>query len=459
MEMINGWLVCLALVAFGWLAGGPLIIGFLGSLAFGATAIASAGGATIPAYVALSFILALATASSRNFLSELGYVLRTQWLAQLVGFITLYAVATSYILPRLFAGNVDVVIPVGTMMARVPLGPTPGNINQAIYFVVDGLVFFTMAVLLMRQREQSIYTGLLFFSGLNAALGLIDVLTKLTGAGDLLAFIRTSGYAMLVDQDLGGFFRVIGGFPEASAYAASAIPSLAFSFIYWRNTQSRLALAIALVLLALLLFSTSSTAYISLAVLFAAYGTGTIRSLLSGRISVYDIGLFLFALFAVAGVLFAYLVNQHSVDPFFNMLLNATVNKVASDSAVERGSWNQLSIDNLFGTYGVGVGLGSTRSSSWALSILAQLGVIGGAAFLIAVGVLISCLLRKRSGLVGDLAQAASGAALAGLVALSAGGGNADPGVVFFVALASAAACLSRSSMRTPVSALATQEV
>ena len=67
---------------------------------------------------------------------------------------------------------------------------------------------------------------------------------------------------MLSHQVVGGFFRIMGGFPEASGYAVGgALPSLAFAFVDWRSTRSPFSLTLVVILSTLLVFSTSSTAY------------------------------------------------------------------------------------------------------------------------------------------------------------------------------------------------------
>jgi hypothetical protein len=56
-------------------------------------------------------------------------------------------------------------------------------------------------------------------------------------------------------------------------------------------------------------------------------------------------------------------------------------NKLGSQSAAERFMWNRQNMANFTDTFGVGVGLGSSRSSSWLLALVSQVGVIGSALF------------------------------------------------------------------------------
>jgi hypothetical protein len=67
------------------------------------------------------------------------------------------------------------------------------------------------------------------------------------------------------------------------------------------------------------------------------------------------------------------------------------VNKVASTSGEERAYWNYRSLQSLYDTAGLGIGLGSSRASSWIIAVLSQLGIAGSLMF----GVLIAAIVRS----------------------------------------------------------------
>jgi hypothetical protein len=122
------------------------------------------------------------------------------------------------------------------------------------------------------------------------------------------------------------------------------------------------------------------------------------------------------------------------------------LSKASSASAQERGYWNAMSLQSLLDTGGLGVGLGSSRASGWAIAVVSQLGVLG-AVFMVSLFVL---LLRGPSGLRArtdaeqdalDLATSVRALAAAGLVGACIGSGSADPGVPFFISLAVVTAC------------------
>jgi hypothetical protein len=56
---------------------------------------------------------------------------------------------------------------------------------------------------------------------------------------------------------------------------------------------------------------------------------------------------------------------------------NTLLEKGGSDSADERSSWNRVSLQGFTATGGYGVGVGSTRTSSWVVAVLSSTGVLG----------------------------------------------------------------------------------
>ena len=438
MELsIAGLLVCLMLWALGYAIGAPLIIGLFASFAFGSTAVASLSVTTIPIYVVFAGALLVSLASQRNFTTSLLDVLGKEPLAQLTCGLVAYAVATAFILPRLFANDATIIVPIDFILVEFSLRPVAGNFNQSAYLLLNGLLFFAFAILMHSQRQSDIRRGFLTWACMQALLGVTDVASKTAGLGDVLDPVRTAGYADLSGEAVVGFWRIVGGFPEASAYATVSLQALAFAFVDWRLTRSRLSLALSLTLLLLLALSTSSTAYVGLAGLLLCLILFAFASGLRGRILIDHVALFAFGLTLIVIVLALYMYDEHLFDPWVAMVLDATFNKPMSDSGMERSYWNRLSVEAFVNTQGIGVGLGSTRSSSWPISVLSQLGVIGAAGFAVAVCALVlgpTYLLNENRH--GSLPASACAAALAGLLGNSLGGSGADPGTIFFIALA-----------------------
>jgi hypothetical protein len=133
-------------------------------------------------------------------------------------------------------------------------------------------------------------------------------------------------------------------------------------------------------------------------------------------------------------------VNDRVLDPVLRLFDTMVVNKVTSASGEERAYWNYRSLQSLYDTAGLGIGLGSSRASSWIIAVLSQLGIAGSLMF----GVLIAAIVRSGHLRGADdidpeirsVALSVRAACLAGLLAASIAGGGADPGIQFFVAVA-----------------------
>jgi hypothetical protein len=446
---IPGLLVWLGLLLLGRMAGGALIAGFFASLPFGSTAFAtlsSLGGSSPLIYVLFALGLLITVAARRTLLSDLGSVFshyRSMWL---VTALAVYAAASSYIFPRLFAGKTTAFIPIDGVISEVPLGPAGGNITQTAYFLLGILLFIALSIILLRAENlKKVTTGFFAFVTVHALLGLIDLGSKLAGLGDLLLPIRTASYALLTEVEQSGFWRIVGGCSEASTYSGFALGALAFSFTYWRETNSRRAALLTFVMLLLVLLSTSSTAYVGLAGLAPFAALMIARSAFEDRLKKTDVILVVCTLLILAAILATYLYDPRIFLPFTNLIDDMVFDKASSDSGQERAYWNMRSLQNVSDTYGLGIGMGSSRSSSLLVSIVSQLGLIGAAL----VGVLFLIMLRGMGGLRPQpedrhafaLCAGARACGFALVLAAAVAGSSADPGVLFFACLAAVQAC------------------
>ncbi|GAB4068267.1 O-antigen ligase family protein [Ancylobacter sonchi] len=385
--------------------------------------------------------------------------------------LLIYASGSAIILPRLFAGMTGAFVPVDGLVSEVPLAPVSGNIAQSGYFVLGGFIFFSLTLLLLarsgatqakiiphaQERNNDEYLllraigkGFFFWTWLNAATGVLDLASKLAGGGDVLLPLRTAGYALLTETEHAGFWRITGLHPEASAFGAAALAGLAFSFTYWRATRSGNALILAIALLSLTLLSTSSTAYAGLAVLVMVAFLAAIRSLLRGRLLHTDATWLGAVLIAVTVILALVLINDEAFAKVETLLRATILEKSNSSSGIERAYWNQRSLDSFFTTSTFGIGLGSSRASSWAIAALSQLGLIGS---MLLGFLMVTIAWSPHRGEWGNpplgseprnviaLHDGVRAAALTSLLAATIGGGAADPGVLFFISLATLYGC------------------
>lgn len=445
---VAGFIVWLALLFVGRMAGGPLIVGFFASLPFGSTAFITlhALGGSSPLIYTL-FVLALlgGIAARRTVLSDLGAVFAQYKTVWIVVALALYAAASAYINPRLFTGETTVFVTMMGMVREVPLAPSSGNITQTAYFILGALLFIGLcSVSLQAGTLKKISNGFFAFAATHALLGLLDFGAKLAGMGDILLPIRTASYALLTEVEQSGFWRIVGGCSEASSYSAYALAALAFCFAYWRRTNAGSAALLTLVLFLLVVLSTSSTAYVGCAILCLIALAGLGGSALRNRFGAADIILVTAALTTLAALLALYLYDSRILAPFIGLIQTMVFEKAASASGVERAYWNMQSLQSFLDTFGLGTGMGSSRSSSWLVSTVSQLGVIGSAL----VAALLLTLLRGMGGLrpspddkpVFALCAGARACAFGYLLANSIAGSSADPGVLFFACLATVAA-------------------
>jgi hypothetical protein len=140
-------------------------------------------------------------------------------------------------------------------------------------------------------------------------------------------------------------------------------------------------------------------------------------------------------LMAIA-ILSSMLVVPEFFYSFVDTLASVTIHKGTTISAIQRNYDTKRAFDAFFASYGMGVGVGSFRSSSIVAAILGSTGVIGAAAFLI----YLMRLLRPFSLETYDLntetetrsaGAAAAWAATLGLAPASVSAAGADPGLIF----------------------------
>lgn len=469
--VIIGSIICVLLLILGRTRQGSLVVALIASVAFGSTSIASLGGLGTPLiYVALELVLIVSIIMRRRLPDDLARAFHEYPINWIVLALLVYASGSAIILPRLFTGMTGAFVPVDGLVSEVPLAPVSGNIAQSGYFVLGGATFFCLNLLLLSKSKtfsfdnspnsekidneyfllQAIGKGFFFWAWLNAATGALDLVGKMAGAGDLLLPLRTAGYALLTETEHAGFWRVAGLHPEASAFGAAALAGLAFSSTYWRASRSYNAFFLTIVLLSLTLLSTSSTAYAGLAVLVLVAFLAAVRSLLRGRLLHTDAFWLGAVLVAATIVLSILLVNDDAFAKVETLLRATILEKSSSASGIERAYWNQRSLDSFFATSMLGIGLGSSRASSWAIAVLSQLGLIGS----ILLGILVIVIAwptRRREW--GDpphgsearrviaLHDSVRAAALTLLLAATIGGGAADPGILFFISLATVFGC------------------
>lgn len=446
MQMsLPGLLVVAAILIVAYYSRGMLIIGLVASQAFGATAAMTLiflGGSSPLIYTMFAALLVTAVAARRRIWFDLGSVfgsIRPVWvLASLMA----YAIIGAWLFPRFFAGQTAVFVQSKTRVAVVEasLAPVSGNISQTGYFILGGLTAIALCVLLLHSnRIDQVRRGFFLWCGLHTGMGLVDLIGKNAGAGDLLAPIRTANYALVTEAVEAGFVRITGPFSEASSFASVSLCCLAFCYTYWRKAKSRLAQCLAGILLFLTVLSTSSTAHVGLILLCLPVAFSMLVSVFRGRVEREEILLTALMATGVVAIMGISLYNAGVLEPFVKLINATIVNKADSASGEERAYWNVKSLQSFLDTSGLGIGFGSSRASSWPIAVLSQLGLFGSLMMAILLGVLVSGLGRMREWVDPEtdaVVTSVRNASLAGIIASSVSGGSADPGILFFIGLA-----------------------
>lgn len=413
----------------------------MGSLLFGGSSalnLPALGGSSIqPAYVALGFLALRITLSGGGIGGAIARSLSLNW--ALVVFC-LYGTGTALALPRIFRGAIEVTAMrfevTRDPFATTPLAPTSQNITAGVYMIGTLLAAVCASVAARGANAAHRLAGAFAWLSLShAALGLLVLGLTLAKQGPIIALVRNANYAQL-DQSYGGFTRITGFFPEASAYAALGFALFVISLECWlRGVRPRLTGAAALAMVIMLLISTSSSAYLSLAGYFAVIVIRLMvfpsaippRRILTLFVAVF-LGLLLGLIAAVA--------LPPLLDAFADMLSRMTVEKATSYSGLQRQFWARQGLEAFQTSFGLGIGAGSFRSSSIATAILGSMGVVGAITMILYILQVLKPLRATTYGRPGLPIEQAFGAscgwaAILGLIPALAASPSPDPGLLF----------------------------
>ncbi|QBR72485.1 hypothetical protein CU048_15660 [Beijerinckiaceae bacterium] len=299
----------------------------------------------------------------------------------------IYGYFTAYVMPRLFSHLVEVIPINANVPWAVPLEPTSANFTQPAYMTLSigmALAFYLAGgnASFRRHFLQAVLVGSFVLIG----TGLVDIVFSAVGLGDTLDVFRNAKYGLLVNVEMAGARRVVGLTPEASSFGSACVGAAAslaflrpcFDNPFWRDRLVPVAIFGSIAMAAL---STSSTAYVGLAIFGLVYGGNWLRRALSpdapARESLkWEAGLVLAATFMLVAVI---VLAPNMLDSVYEMIDQTIFKKTESDSYAERSMWTRVGMEALYTTGGLGVGLGSERTSNWYVGILCNTGIIGSA--------------------------------------------------------------------------------
>jgi hypothetical protein len=315
-----------------------------------------------------------------------------------------YCILSALLLPHVFAGQIDVIPVTGADLSGTsPLQPRSGNLTQTCYMLVSYLTAIAFSIIGARADVRHHYMLALLWGAFAIIVsGLLDLVFYRMGLSELLDPFRTAGYTLLTEAEANGVKRVVGLTPEASAYGSlcvNAAAAILFLRPLYAEGRTRSLATVALFgLLVMAVLSTSATAYLGSVVLLCVYLLDTVsraagrRATRGGNPSL-EIGLL-----AVVGILGAAVVVlvPGIAAPLLDLIDQVVFQKSASFSYMQRTMWTQVGWQAFLDSGGLGVGLGSVRTSSWPVSVLASTGAIGGA---LMMGLFMQKLLAAPRGL------------------------------------------------------------
>jgi hypothetical protein len=315
-----------------------------------------------------------------------------------------FSIVTAIILPRAFAGLIEVIPVSGADLSGASLlAPRSGNITQSLYMLLSYCTALAFAVIGSRRDIRRHFLFALLAAGAALILsGVVDLVCYRAGLSAVLDPFRTASYTLLTDVEAAGAKRVVGFTPEASAYGGMCVNAAALIlFLRPLYREGARRLAATFVLLGLLIMgalSTSATAYVGCGVLAVVYAFDLTRRFLDrnalGRdVLGWEIGLI------GAGVLVILAVATLQPDrfaPLLDVFNTVILKKSGSYSYYQRSMWTRTAMEAFFDTGGLGAGLGSLRTSNWMVSILGSTGIFGS---VLLFGFLIQRLLTSVRGL------------------------------------------------------------
>jgi hypothetical protein len=356
----------------------------------------------------------------------------------------LWAVAGAIVLPRLLSGT-TLVFPVDRSSTEImlrPLAPVSGNLSQVVYCIGDIVVYGCMYVFLKYRGTYRVLANAIFLlTLLNVLAGVTDAVSHIVGI-DVLSVVKTAQFADLTGEELGGLVRISGTFPETSAFSTFTLPLFVFCLnlwlVGWRPGRSG---ALAVATGAMLLLSTSGSAYVGLAgymvVLVFSRPRLVTRTAAARKQRMWIIS----ACVGVLGVLYVILFLPGVVSVLSDFVDAAILSKAGSSSGIERMGWNAQGMTNFIDTYGIGVGLGSIRASSFLVVLLGSLGVVGAVCYgMFVVRSLLSPISPDYPFTERAVCYAARHATISALIVASTSGGVFELGSCFYLLAAAAGA-------------------
>jgi hypothetical protein len=424
-----------------WIWGSVLgsVIAVLFFSLFGGGAALIIGHSTVqPADLMLVFMLAHVLLSMFTRTDHVNVGLKVNGY---MAFYAIYGFFSAFTLPKIFARHVYVVPMTANertapyMMS--PVGYSSQNITQALYMIA-ALVGSVCAATATRdpRSRRSVVISAVVISWIHIGFGLIGGVLGSHGGSAIIRLFRNATYAETFES-LGGYSRISGVFPEPSDYGHFAFVWFVFMTELWLRGVSRRMTLITSVALALMIVAcTSSSSYAAMALyaLMMAMRFAIVPRSFRAE-NVVPVALILMVLVTLLLAVFA--LDPHLFAMVARVLHGLTLGKFDTASGQGRLFWSATSLRAFEASGGLGVGVGSLRSSGLLFAILGSVGVLGLLAYVGHFLKILQPLQLKTYDLPGAPADAvgvaAAWAACAGMLPGLVAAPTPAPGMLFSV--------------------------
>jgi len=364
-----------------------LFLLFFCSLCFGSftvVPVSLTGGLTITPTSVLSLALVARLLMSFDGINFVLQATASVFSLRLLKIYCIVAVITTLFMSRLFQDHIYVY-----SLRNVDytlLKPTSQNITQLAYVILS----CSTAVALARLYKEGSYLLLTIIAlcSLALLLGITGLLDNFHVTSALSPF-RNGSYIVHAEHNVLGAKRIIGLMPEASSYATLCVSVFVILFFLRKYCPSHFTrnylIPVCLIVLGVCIwYSASSTGFIGVIVFLLVIILSVIKRvfthLFAGVTNTRKIGNFLGAVLIVASIaMFGDWVLNRMQDALAVLDL-MLFKKIDSESYLTRSAQNMTAWRAFIDSHLLGIGLGSTRTSSSILAVVSGVGLLGAVA-------------------------------------------------------------------------------
>jgi hypothetical protein len=292
--------------------------------------------------------------------------------------------AVSLVMPVLINGSLQIASPTLGDNTETPLVLTGHNFTQLLYLILGGIVAICVAHANLNNETREETERIILYSGIFIACwGIFQFFCNVTGFPYPDFLLNNSGSASgrgFLEKLDTGIHRVSSAAVEPSVLAQGLLTLLPLTLPAWLKRgfvfSRRRDRLVAVLFIVVLFLSTSSTAYIGLAILALTYVAYAVRA---GSLSKTK-SILVFALIGILGM--AVVAVAFISVPFVSDVVNsALLSKASSGSGIERAMTISLAF-GYFQRYPIlGIGWGSATSHDLIVKLLSNVGIVGTVVF------------------------------------------------------------------------------